>query len=104
MDSLSDFLARNSTQNDPILQMFLQSKENKDIALDYLNQEAIMEDLKKEFINFYMHSIDAVDELFLENFNLKCRVSSPNTSEDFTGMKNIQAKTLTFLNSVHIWS
>ena len=45
--------------------MFLQSKENKDLALDFLNQESLMEDLKKEFINSYIVSINAVDNFFL---------------------------------------
>jgi len=88
MDSLSNFLSRNTPQNDPILQLFLQSKENKDIALDYLNQEAAVDDLTREFINFYKHSIEAVDELFLDNFNTKCQITSPNTSEEFNGKKS----------------
>lgn len=65
MDSLSPIFTPSHFQDDPILQMFLQSKENKDLALDFLNQEALMDDFKNDFMSLYMHSLNAVDNFFL---------------------------------------
>ena len=80
MDTLSLFTA-NNFQDDPILQMFLQSKENKDLALDFLNQESLMEDLKTEFTHFYILSINAVDNFFLNELQMESqsplKVDSP---------------------------
>ncbi len=85
MNSYSHFLTHTTPENDPILQMFLNSKENRDLALNYLNKEAVMEDFKTHFISFYRKSLDAVDELFLENFNKKCEISSPKTKKKVAG-------------------
>ncbi len=82
MDPLSNFITRNTAQNDPLFRMFLQSKESKDSALDYLNREGNVEDLKREFLTFYSYSLEAVDELFLENFNRQCKINSSSTSKD----------------------
>lgn len=71
MNPLTGFLASNPVDNDPILDMFVQAKENKDLALDYLNQEAQMEDLKREFTQFYIQSINRVDDFFIGNLQNK---------------------------------
>lgn len=71
MNPLTGFLSSSSVDNDPILDMFVQAKENKDMALDFLNQEAQMEDLKREFTQFYIRSIDAIDDFFIGNLQQK---------------------------------
>jgi len=93
MDPFLNFLSRNTAQNDPLLKMFLQAKESKDSALDYLDREASMGDLAREFSTFYSYSLDAVDDLFLENFNQKCKITSSGTSKNHSPGKIVLSET-----------
>lgn len=82
MDFLNTLSSNTSIPNDPIFQMLLQSKENKDLALNFLDQEGDMEDFKNEFINFYTQAIEAFDNFYEESIVNSAKIVENTKSEE----------------------
>jgi len=69
--SSSQSLQMSVLNSDPILQMFDQSFQFKDMCFDLINQQSSMEDLKAEFLEFYTKSIDQLDHFFSASLKIK---------------------------------